>query len=477
MTARGTGRREAAREPALSDYVGFLRRHRWIIAAALAAGLLVGVVLVTVEQDTYTARVSVLTPAAAMNAPATSGEPPEEVTMDTEAALLRSGEVLRRLAETGRDTGDPRTLRERVSLTVPRHTRVLVVEFSAPTPEGAKAGAEILADTFLEYRRQLLTGRAGGDLDSLRERISALQGQLDSLSGAGGDGDDAAAVGEDTASARRQDLTEQIEDLQEQLAAAEDMAADPGQLVRAPDLPQRPDETNDEVTVASSVGAALLAGLALGLVRDRVPQRVRSVGDVTRRTGLPVLAEVHHADTSGSLAAHRTRTAYRRLYNVLNQDRVHSVLVTAHTSTLAETVATGLAAASAQAGKSTTLLLTAADGGARAGARRSLPPAVEVATILPRHLQDERLVARVVDLATIGDAQLVIAGPVLSSADVLPLGARAEGVVVVAERGRTRDRELAAGYRSLDLAGAVVRGVALARAPRQGALTGKKVQT
>lgn len=467
--AGGTRRTDSG--PLLSDYADFLRRHGVVFVAALAAGLLIGVGLVLAEPETYTARVSVLTPAVPMHGvPDTSGDPPEEVTIDTEAALLRSGDVLTRLADLHHDAGDPRTLHERISLSVPRHTRVLVIEFRAPTPQGAKIGAELLADTFLDYRQRVLAGRREADLESLRSRIAALQGQLDSLSAAG---DDAEAVNEGTISARRQTLVGQIENLEGQLASVEEPAAGPGQVVRAAELPQRPDETNDGVTVASGVGLGLLAAIALGLVRDRLPQRARNEGAVTKRTGLPVLAGISQADMPGPLPTKRTRTAYRRLHNALAADRVGSIVLTANTIKLAETVAVGLAVASGHAGKPTTLLLTGSDGAARPRVGPGLPLNVEVATVLPHQLQDERLMARIIGLSASSDAQVLIVGPPLSRADVLPLGARADAVVLVAERGRTRDRDLTAARRSLELAGAKVLGVVLVRAARNGALAEK----
>lgn len=458
-------RRPGNTEPMLADYGQFLRRHRMLLVAMLGVGLLGGVLTVVAEGDTYTAHVSVLTPAVPMNAaPDPSGRPPEDVTMDTEAQLLRSGEVLRRLTNLGPETGDPRTIRDRISLTVPPNTRVLVIHFQAPTADGAKAGADVVADTFLRYRHQLLVSRRERDLESLRSRIASLQGQLDSLSAGGDKGD--TALREDTTSARRQTLVGQIEDLQEQLASVDEPAADTGTVVRASERPLRPDDANDEVTFASAVGMGLLAGLGLGLVRDRLPRRVRDEGDVVRRTGMRVLAEVAVGAKPRSLTARRTRVAYRRLHNVLAQERAASVLLTADTTRLAAQVAAGLATTSAQTGRATTILLAVPEDAAAAEVEGIVPAAVRVEIVLTEHLQDARQVARILQGGN-GNAQLVVAGPTLSNPDALSLAAGTDAVVLVAERGRTRDRELTRGQRSLELAGGTVRGVVLVRAPHR----------
>lgn len=486
--ARRTGRwrRSSGNDPLLSDYVDFVRRHRLVLVATLTAGLLAGVAAVVAKPDTYTSTVSVLTPAAPIHAVADSSGRLEEVTMDTEAQLLQSGNVLRRLAGDPHDTGDPGTLRERISLTVPPNTRVLIIQFEAPSPEGAKAGAGILAGSFLDYRQRLLAGRWERDLEALRERVAILQGQLESLSadGGGGGDNDGAAIGEDTASARRQTLVEQIEQLQQQLTLMEEPTAERGQVVRAPELPAGPDETNDEVALTSGLGLGLLSGIGLGLVRDRVPRRIRSDDDAARGTGLPVLAEARVEDASGRRDPQRIRTAYRRVHNLLTLEHVDSVLVTADDTNLAERVATTLAATSAHSGRPTTLLLASHTnaypdnlgsvpmGGARARAGADPPPRtlpVRIETVLPEHLQDEQVVASIVKGASRDDGQLFIAGPSFQRADTLTIAAHTDIVVLVAERGRTRDRDIVAARRCLELAGATVRGVVLARPVRRNA--------
>src|SRR4029079_15310662 len=81
--------------PRLSDYPRFVRRHIAVIAVFVLAGALFGVGWATGQPKTFSATASVaLTPVPKYLAPLSPEIPPSAVTIDTDAQLLHSTEVV-----------------------------------------------------------------------------------------------------------------------------------------------------------------------------------------------------------------------------------------------------------------------------------------------------------------------------------------------------------------------------------------------
>ncbi len=81
--------------PLWSDYTRFVRRHALLIAGFMLAGILIGFVWSLQQPSTYSATASIaLTPVPKYVAPSTTDLVAPEVTIDTDAQLLQSPEVL-----------------------------------------------------------------------------------------------------------------------------------------------------------------------------------------------------------------------------------------------------------------------------------------------------------------------------------------------------------------------------------------------
>ena len=96
---------------------------------------------------------------------------PEEITIDTEAALVVSDGTLRRVSSWPYDTN---SLRERVTVTAEPNTSVMVLTVRDLSGERAETLVEELAPAYLDVRRQYLLQRRSQVLADLRNRFREL---------------------------------------------------------------------------------------------------------------------------------------------------------------------------------------------------------------------------------------------------------------------------------------------------------------
>ncbi len=96
---------------------------------------------------------------------------PQEITIDTEAALVVSEGTLRRVSSWPYDTN---SLRERVTVTAEPNTSVMVLKVRDLSGERAETLVEELAPAYLDVRRQYLLQRRSQVLADLRNRLREL---------------------------------------------------------------------------------------------------------------------------------------------------------------------------------------------------------------------------------------------------------------------------------------------------------------
>ena len=232
-----------------------------VLATTTVLGAAAGLAIAATERAPgYESRVSILitpapvylgtgsTLAGTRLAPA---EVPREVTVDTEAALLKSQPALAQAALTSGNAIDD--LRAGITVTAPPSSQVLDVAVRAPTPDRAEAAVTAVAGAYLEVRRAYLEKRRD-------ETIAKLRAQLRTI----GTGSARLTAARDLVSAR-------ITHLQ---------VARPtiGRIIRT--SPATPVSTQPVVPVAS--GAAL--GLIAGLVRLRRRTSLTPFQPVPRRS-------------------------------------------------------------------------------------------------------------------------------------------------------------------------------------------------
>lgn len=436
-------------------YSGFVRRQWPVLLVAVLLGAVGGMVRSATAHHEYTATVSVLCPPVAIESglpPLTQGpyaaidQKPILDTMDTEAQLVKSGSVLEQLKRVPGFKVPSDQLAERVTVTASAYSRILVIGVRANHPGNARQGARTIARTFIKLRDRIIGQYQTHGRQAINRRLAVLEAELKALP------PDQYQMSRITARTRRQALARQIMDAKKQLRFTDQFA----QVVNASTKPAHPDDPGSAVNRTSGMGLGLLAGVAVGLVRDRRPRRLRYTRDVRRRIPVPILTDTGREDLADS---------GRRLRNLAFAEDARTVLVTGMPGGTADAVAVSVAAAFAHGGAPTTLLRFA-DG--------ELPvyPSEQRQSERDDGLGSFRVVALTaddgdrglvdaVDEAHHGAGVVVISGPALDTAEAVTLAALSDITVVTIALKRVTDRPLTAAIAHLVSAGAPPRGIVI----------------
>jgi capsular polysaccharide biosynthesis protein len=424
---------------ALGRYGRFVRRQWPVLLAAMLLGGAIGATRFWVGQHTYTSSVTVFVPAVAMETglpPLSAGpfalveQKPSLDTMDTEAQLVRSGEVLASLRTVPGFNVSADALIERVTVTAPPNSRIVTIHVRAKHPGQARAGARAVARAFVKVRTRLIGDYQVRNRQAINRRIAILNAELKSLPG------DRARL---NALTRGEALRRQMLDATKQLSYLDQFA----QVLRSPERPLRRDARGADVDGTTGVGVGLLGGLLVGLYRDRRPRRLRYARDVRRRISLPVLAEVRREGVAD---------AGRRLRNLAFAEDARTVLVSGLPGETADPVAVSLASAFAHGGAPTTLL--------RVGASGEDPGGEFWVEETSGDAGDRELVAAM-ERAHQGSGVVVISGPELTRAEAVTLATRADLTMVTVGLKQVTDRPLTEALAHFGKAGAPPCGIVI----------------
>ncbi|MET9022274.1 hypothetical protein ABZV93_20065 [Actinopolymorpha sp. NPDC004070] len=285
-----------------AGYSRFVRRH-WLVCCLLGlVGFAIGLLGPLRTPASYRSTVEVFAPAtpaylAISVDPSAPAVDPREWTQDTEAALLLSQPVLTAVARQLPGHPDPATLADRIEVSVPTTTRVYQIGFSDRDPRRAQQGARVLAVEFARYRAKVLTARAERVAAALDSRRTYLQNLLDDLPVPGSLRNEGRDSGDPTPAPAnlvpRGQIQAQIGEIDDALTKTALTGSNTAAVVRSATLPKRPERHNSEVPPMSGLMLGLLAGLAVGAVREWARPAVREVGEVTAATGLAPVAVVN----------------------------------------------------------------------------------------------------------------------------------------------------------------------------------------
>lgn len=245
--------------PLWSDHTGFLRRHRAVVEASVAVGLLVGLVLALGQPATWSATASVSLAPVPVYVKTSSDElVPPEVSIDTDAQLLGSPEVLGAI---GRALGiEASSAAEHLSVTASPQTHVLHITVSGPSAASAQAATAAAVKAFVALRGESLGALEEDQLRQLRLALGARERELVGVNGR------RLVLADD-------ELLQQVVDLRASLEELEEARATPADLISPAAASGSVDYPNREVPVVSGAALGLLAGLLLALARDRLGTR------------------------------------------------------------------------------------------------------------------------------------------------------------------------------------------------------------
>lgn len=467
MSKRTLGPSSVQAEPPLAPdsipvtrYAGAVRRHLTALVVAVLIGCGLGAAKVALTPAAYTARIAVLAPPVALHPGIDPGSAldadtrdPRETTMDTEAQLVWSDRVVSTLATHPGFDAPHDELRDRIDLTVPSNTHVLTIGVRAGSPRAARKGAEVVAEAYLSLRREILGETQERNREALEQNLVLLKTQLAALPG---DEDELRRL---TTRTRRQEIVKQIRDVQRQISGLKSKAEQPGEVLRAPELPERRDDPERDVSAATGIGVGLLGWLAFVLLRETRPRRIRRPADVRLHSRLPIMVE------AGTLGGGH-REVCRRLRNLVFDAEATTVLVAGVPGAVGVELAYELAELCTEGGSATTVLRVAADGDDAADPPRP-PRAQRTFRVRLVRSDDDRQLTRAVDKAGRESRIVVITTPDINGADTIAAAAASDLVLVAVQRGRALDREVASGVLALDQAANPARGIVLT-APAPG---------
>lgn len=484
-----------ADDPTLATYLRWVRRRWWVLSLGAVLGVLAGQLVTMVQPRAYESVAEV-----AVHAVGAEDTPGVKVNLDSEARMVQSLMVAAKARELMHSSRSVEELAEAVTITVPPNSQMLQIAYEGPTPLDAQAGAHAFAASYLDVRETGARKRVDDEKSALDAQIKDLTKQLDAIV-AKIDNTPVGSVEHGQAQAERSGLADQLGDLHKRRNPLLSAPVDPGSIISDSQLPTEPSSPNQLLNLASGFGVGLLLALVVALIMDRLDTRVRRSADIADRFGLRVLmAATGRVNQLAILPPHHhlSREA-SRLRNVLltavpdgpGQHRGRLVLVTpASTGNASSFVVANLAAAYARTGQQVVVVSTMADSplAAMVGAD---PHARGLAEVLRRDVSALQALTTAPGLPSLRvllpgglDAQLEL--PIAGLREVLAqladrfahvlvetaspqvaveaqaLAGHVDAVLLVAETGRTKSREIAAALHQFAQVGAAVAGAVLA---------------
>jgi capsular polysaccharide biosynthesis protein len=410
-------------ESTFGAYRAFLARQRVAVLGGVLAGIVVATAVLILGPKTYAARAEVLV-LGLVSGPA--ADAPATVNLDNEARVLTSTPVLQEAARRMGAGTDPRALEDAVEASVAANTTVLSITFRARDAEVARRGADALAAAYLADREASARARLDAALAWLKRERADVEGQLQQVILRLG-----TEAERTTDQATRTVLAGRLSRLRGQLAETAATVPLGGRLVSEAALPTVQRTPIPTLVLISGVMGGLLAGCALGGLRDVVSPRLCSAEDIMRRLGAPVLTVVDEATAHADLARLATL--------VIDESErapspVRSFLVAATTARV-RGLADALGAALRDAGREAHL--------ARVEVRTAVPVPAERTRVLEPvasaghvpGLWDEEA-----DAARARGEIVVIDGPADGAGVLAPMVA--DALIVVVDFGRTRPDQL-----------------------------------
>jgi uncharacterized protein involved in exopolysaccharide biosynthesis len=205
--------------------------------------------------------------------PSTVGLLPPEVSIDTDAQILRGPRVLAAVGDSlGIGSG---AAEQTLSVTASPNTHVMHVTVTATDPYRAARAADAAVAAFIDARRDALGALRHDQVRQLRLYVTKQEELL-----AQEQSRRLVVPGQD-------ELFEQVLSLRTGLAELLEARQQPAQVVRPAEVPTSADHANAEVPITSGAMLGLLGGWVVGAVRDRAHQRPHP--PTTHQDG-------HHAD-------------------------------------------------------------------------------------------------------------------------------------------------------------------------------------
>jgi non-specific protein-tyrosine kinase len=331
----------------LTQYIAVLRRRKWSIVGITLLVFLSAMFFSFRQTPVYEATAKVrVTPTT------TISQFPQAVQADleTEREIAMSQAVADVASKGIQPSETPQDLQERLEVSVPADTQILVITFSDPNAFKAQEGANAFATAYLEYKREQATRELKLLKEPILKEIRELTERLREAESAG----------------ERAEIGSEIQVWKSQLVPLNATVVSPGEIIQTADLPSEPASPNHLLNggLALFVGGALAVGLAF--LRERLDDRLRGREDLEMRIGAPVLGIIpkvpgwKRRDPPRLVALEEPKSSVSEAYRTLRtsilfaaaRGEMKTILVaSAHTGEGKTTTVANLGVVLAQAGK------------------------------------------------------------------------------------------------------------------------------
>ncbi len=323
-----------ARGPELSDYVALIRRRVPLIAVVTLVITVLAMGYSLTRSPLYEGTAEVVVQPILADPFATGARVDQQVVMETEVLIVRSGLVAALAANDLGTTKDPTDLLKNLDVGFPRGTQVLQIVYSDENPTDAALAARAFAEAYLQFRTNKAQDLLNDQIGALTLRLTTLQTDLDAvLADFGRPG---ATEGERAAAnARASTLSSQISTAANELAEKQGFEVRAGEVIDLGRIPKKPASPNHSRNLMAGLLVGALLGLALAFLVDGIDPRITRPSEVEQLTGTAVLTVVPPERRGGGTGPQRD--AYRRLALVLRSaTTTRDVLLVASATDLPE---------------------------------------------------------------------------------------------------------------------------------------------
>lgn len=245
------------------SYAAFARRNRWLLVVGVLVGALCGGA-VFLQQPVVSTAVTRIALTPQESSPGADLGRPRLISLDSDAQVLTSVQVLSVAAAAAGYPGGFEALEEATSVSAIADTRILVLRVTDVSVERATAAADAIAAEFLRVRGESGTLRADGARARLQEQVASVSDRLVVLraSAAGG----VLLAGDEL---EEGELIASLGALQAELARNVTTAADPGRVVLPATVLRPGGRPMGLATLASGALLGGVGGLAVAAARDQ----------------------------------------------------------------------------------------------------------------------------------------------------------------------------------------------------------------
>jgi capsular exopolysaccharide synthesis family protein len=288
VTQRGNSQAALSQHevPPVRDYVQVLLRRKWTIIVIVGTVLASALLASARQTPIYESNGEVLLRSGDISSDTTLTQP---INLETERTVASSDAVAQIAAK---ELGvSPEGVQSGLSVDIAASTEILIFTFRHPDATVAQERAAAFSEAYLEYRRRQVLGDMLAASETVQQRISELNAELDRINTRIAKPRN--PVRDVALQSRSNALIGQIAILQQKLAdlsPADKLRV--GQVVDHPALPQVPTSPNHLRNGLLGLFAGLILGILIAFLREQLDDSLKGKSDLETTSGTAVLAAI-----------------------------------------------------------------------------------------------------------------------------------------------------------------------------------------